>query len=257
MSVLPAGFGVLVTRPVEQAHTLCELIETAGGIAIRLPLLAIEPAQLGEHGPRRLLALDHTDWLIFISANAVRCAFALLGPHWRRPADLKIAAIGQATAAELSAIGLEVDLSPQPPFNSETLLAQPAWEDATGLRFLIVRGEGGRELLAETLRERGGSVDYAEVYRRVLPTLDVNDLMACWQEGKLKVVTLTSGEALDNLWQQLPENGRKRLLNTPMVVIGQRLGTQARALGATHVFEVEAKDTDLFNAVVRLAQHIN
>ncbi len=257
MSVLPAGFGVLVTRPVDQAQTLCKLIENAGGSAIRLPLLAIEPAQSEAFGPRRLLALEHTDWLIFISANAVRCAFALLGPHWQRPADLKIAAIGQATATELSARGLEVDLSPQPPFNSETLLAQPEWKDATGLRFLIVRGEGGRELLAETLRERGGSVDYAEVYQRVVPTLDVNGLMACWQEGRLKVVTLTSGEALDNLWQQLPDSGRKRLLQTPMVVIGQRMGTQARNLGATHVTEVEAKDADLFDAVVRMAQQIN
>lgn len=258
MAVLPLGFGVLVTRPVDQAETLCALIEGAGGKAIRLPLLAIESANVDDAGPRRLLNLGNADWLIFVSANAVRCSFTLLGSQWLniKPTP-KIAVIGLATAKALQALGVRVDLSPKQQFNSESLLAQPEWMNVKGLRFLIVRGEGGRELLADTLRERGGVVEYAEVYRRVAPSIDVNGLLASWRTGDIAVVTLTSGEALDNLWQQLPSGYRTVLQQTPLVVIGGRMAKQARDLGATQVYETEAGDADIFNAVVHIAQAIN
>jgi uroporphyrinogen-III synthase len=258
MPQLPPDFGVLVTRPVNQADTLCRLIEEAGGKAIRVPLLAIESATPTDPGPRRLLGSEPTDWLVFVSANAVRCAFAVLGRHWLEgAAPRKIAAIGQATAKELLASGVTVDLMPKQQFNSESLLAQPEWAHVKGLSFLIVRGVGGREMLAETLRARGGRVDYAEVYRRVAPTIDVAGLLASWRKGDFAVLTLTSGDALANLWRQTPASERGLLLDTPMVVIGKRLAQQAGALGARHVYEAEATDADIFDAVTRIAQDIN
>jgi len=258
MPKLPSGFGVLVTRPVQQADVLCKLIEDAGGKAIRLPLLEIQPVHAEDIGPSRLRQLGHADWLIFVSANAVRCAFELLGPQWLDTVSMpKIAAIGQATAKALLDKGVAVDLKPKEQFNSESLLAQLGLMDAKGLSFLIVRGEGGRELLADTLRQRGGKVEYAEVYRRVAPEIDVNGLLASWRRGDIAIVTLTSGEALANLWQRLPEGGRELLLHTPIVVIGRRMAKQLRELGAVHVFEAEATDADIFDAVVHTAQEIN
>jgi uroporphyrinogen-III synthase len=255
MSSLPSDFGVLVTRPVNQAETLCRLIEDAGGRAIRMPLLAIESATATDPGPLRLLGSDPTDWLVFVSANAVRCAFAVLGRHWLHTAKpRKIAAIGQATAKELLASGVTVDLMPKQQFNSESLLALPEWENVKGLSFLIVRGTGGREMLAETLRGRGGRVEYAEVYRRVAPSIDVAGLLASWRKGNISVLTLTSGDALANLWRQMPVSERELLLDTPMVVIGGRMARQASALGARHVYEAEATDADIFDAVTRIAQ---
>lgn len=255
--MLPSGFGVLVTRPVEQAEGLCRLIEAAGGRAIRLPLLDIEPVAAGEPGPAKLHCLGRTDWLIFVSANAVRCAFALLGPQWLHASPPKIAAIGQATANELLVRGVTVDLRPKEQSNSESLLAQAEWMDAVGLRFLIVRGRGGRELLAETLRERGGTVEYAEVYRRVASTFDAQPLLADWREGKIAVLTMTSGEALTNLSRQIPDSDRALLRETPMVVIGGRMARQARELGVSRVFEAEASDADIVDTVARIAQEIN
>jgi len=258
MAILPSGLGVLVTRPVEQAEVLCKLIEDAGGKAIRLPLLEIQPLQVEGIGLNRLRQLEHTDWLIFVSANAVRCAFELLGPQWLDTVSMpKIAAIGQATAKALLDKGVAVDLKPKEQFNSESLLAQLGLMDAKGLSFLIVRGEGGRELLADTLRQRGGKVEYAEVYRRVAPEIDVNELLASWRRGDIAIVTLTSGEALANLWQRMPEGDRELLLHTPIVVIGRRMAKQVRELGAVHVFEAEATDADIFDAVVHTAQEIN
>ena len=80
--VLPQGFGVLVTRPVEQAEALCGLIAQCGGTAIRLPLLEIVCAKPDDEGSRRLLQFADKDWLVFVSANAVRCAFELAGTKW-------------------------------------------------------------------------------------------------------------------------------------------------------------------------------
>ena len=258
MSVLPSGFGVLVTRPAEQAEALCKLVEDAGGKAIRLPLFVIESAQREDLGPQCLRNLDSTDWLVFVSANAVRCAFALLGPQWlNKGAKPKIAAIGQATAQALLDQGITVDLRPKAQFNSESLLAQPEWMQVRGLRFLIVRGEGGRELLAETLRQRGGAVEYAEVYRRVATKIDEDGLLAQWRLGDIAVLTVTSGEALAEFWRQMSDGGRGLILHTPMVVIGGRMAKQARELGVVQVFEAEARDADIFDAVSRIAQEIH
>ena len=258
MAILPSGLGVLVTRPVEQAEVLCKLIEDAGGKAIRLPLLEIQPVQVEDIGLSRLRQLEHTDWLIFVSANAVRCAFRLLGTQWLNGVSMpKIAAIGQATAKALLDKGVAVDLRPKEQFNSESLLAQPEWMQVQGLCFLIVRGEGGRELLAETLRQRGGTVEYAEVYRRVATKIDIDGLLAQWRLGDIAVLTLTSGEALAEFWRQMSDGGRELILHTPMVVIGGRMAKQARELGVVQVFEAEARDADIFDAVSRIAQEIH
>ena len=151
MADLPPGFGVLVTRPAGQAGTLQRLIEDSGGTAILAPLLDIEPVARDGEGPRRLGRKENPNWLVFVSANAVRCAFDLLGVQWLEGCQAKIAAIGLATARALAEKGVEVDLKPKQQFNSEALLAEAEWEQVSGLRFLIVRGVGGRELLAETL----------------------------------------------------------------------------------------------------------
>ncbi len=254
MTALPSGFAVLVTRPVRQAEPLCKLIEEFGGQAVRFPLLEIVPAEESDAGPRRLRCLENLDWLIFVSANAVRCAFELLGPQWLAHNAPKIAAIGQATAGELAARGVAVDLKPKQQFNSESLLAQPEWADVAGKKFLIVRGEGGRELLADALRQRGGGVEYAEVYRRLPPRADAEDLLSRWRAGGIAAVTVTSGEALDHLSELMKGNDREMLLRTPLVVIGERLARRARALGCVRVIATEASDRDIFGALLRIGQ---
>jgi uroporphyrinogen-III synthase len=251
---LPAGFGVLVTRPAEQAEPLCSLIEQAGGQAIQLPLLEIEAVNADSSGAQRLSDLAGVDWLIFISANAVRYAFTLRGPDWLKDCAAKIAAIGQATARVLADNGVTVDLKPKQQFNSETLLAEPKFADVKGRKFLIVRGIGGREKLAETLRERGGFVEYAEVYRRVASQPDMTAVLAAWHSGRIGAVTLTSGEALDNLLRLLAGGSESLLTHTPVVVIGERLAQRARAAGCVQVIAAEAGDTDIFNAVARVGR---
>ncbi|MDD1648838.1 MAG: fused uroporphyrinogen-III synthase HemD/membrane protein HemX [Methylococcaceae bacterium] len=226
------GFTVLVTRPAGQAGGLCELITEAGGEAIQAPLLSIEPIE----DPSAALALLNPsiawDWLIFVSANAVRFAAALGGWTWRDAGNSRIAAVGEATAAALAAAGFQVDLVPDPPFDSESLLADPRLAGVQGQRLLIVRGEGGREHLADVLRERGAEVGYAEVYRRVpVPAAQFLPVLAGWPEIRHDAVVITSGEALHRLTELLRESGLDSLPRPPLVVPGERLASIAREQG--------------------------
>lgn len=252
---LPADFGVAVTRPREQAETLCRMIEDAGGRAIRLPLLAIEALEPECAGAARLRRLDDVDWLVFISANAVRFGLEHLPPNvlegTKHP---HIAAIGEATRGALELRGLAVDLAPKAQFNSEALLAQPEWSDMRGQRVLIVRGEGGRELLAETLRARGAEVEYAEVYRRIWPPLDVAYFLSLAQSAALGALVVTSGEALEHLAGQLGTAALERIARIPVIVVSERLAQAARDLGFQNpVVASAASDRAIFDTAAGIA----
>ena len=247
------GVGVLVTRPEGQADGLCQLIEEAGGRAIRWPLIEIAPVEDAAEGPLQLTRLDGWDWLIFVSVNAVRFGLDHVERGGEQPVWPKVAAIGQATAAELERRGVTVDLTPKQQFNSEALLVMPELADVAGQRFLIVRGEGGRELLADTLAARGAQVAYAEVYRRVVPQADPGHLLECWRAGEIDVVTVTSGEVLDNLVQLLSDSNADLLKNTPLVAIGERVAQRARWLGCESVMTAEPGDEAIVASVIALS----
>lgn len=241
------GLGVLVTRPARQAESLCELIEAHGGLALRFPVLEIQPG--GTDADRRRLAnANHYHRLIFVSANAVEQA----APHL--PENLKptVAAVGAATARALRDIGIRDVLIPEGRADTEGLLALSAMQRVEGRRVLIVRGEGGRAMLGDTLSERGAEVDYAEIYRRAVPGAGQTSLPADW-ENVLGAVTVTSGEALDNLCRRLGYG--RRLLETPLIVVSERTAHHAHQAGfrSVHV-SAGASDEALLVALCALAQ---
>jgi len=218
-----SGVRILVTRPAAQADTLCRMIESEGGVAVRLPLLAIEPV-MQPATARQRLAGGHDGW-IFTSANAVRHALPLLPPAWPR----QVAAIGPATATALAAAGREIAATPVAAASSEALLELPELQQVEGRRLLIVTGEGGRHLLEETLAARGAAIERAEVYRRVSLPYPPDDVAAALR--KSDVVTVTSGTVLEHLVRLTPEGSRASLLKKPLVAPSERVVEQARALG--------------------------
>jgi uroporphyrinogen-III synthase len=195
---------------------------------------------------------DYWDWLIFVSANAVR--FALPLGRWGAgvSARTRIAAVGEATAAALAKAGIRVDLIPKPQFNSESLLADPAMADVAGRRILIVRGVGGREHLAAVLRQRGAETAYAELYRRVPPVADAGPAIELWRRGGIDAAVVTSGEALAHLMELLGPAGAEFACRTPLAVISERLAGSARERGWRRVAVAEqAGDAGLLEALIR------
>ncbi len=232
MSCDLAGLSVLVTRPREQADALCEAIEAARGRPVRLPAIEIEPPGDPERAAAVLAGADRVDLLIFVSANAARRAFDLLPEIL--PETVRIAAVGRATARALDELGLPPDLVPAERYDSEGLLALPELQRMAGRRVIIVRGEGGRETLRETLEARGARVDYAEVYRRRCARRDTTNLERNWS-ALAEVVVVTSVEVLDCLWGMLGNTGRRQLCDTPLVVLSRRIADHARQLGCRRV----------------------
>ncbi len=227
--------GVVVTRPVAQAAGLVEALRTAGLEPIPFPAMEILPPRDWEAADRALHRLAHFDRVLFISANAVAGAFGRLA-HLQIPfpAGLPTAAIGRATARALARHGLTGVLTPEGGHDSEALLRHPLFEPPLeGQEILIIRGEGGKELLARTLTGRGARITYAEVYRRERPTTDPTPLLERWERGEVQVVTATSGEILRNLATLLGERGRPLLRRTPLVVISPSMVQLARRMGVT------------------------
>jgi uroporphyrinogen-III synthase len=217
------GVSVLVTRPAAQSDELCKRIVAMGGEAISFPVIAIEPIA-------DIAAQPAHDWLIFISANAVRHGMQ----HVARDANTRIAAIGKATAEALAAQKIQIDAKPERGVDSESLLTHPALADVSGKRVLIVKGAGGRDALREGLSQRGAQVTELEAYRRVLHHHDASAIAALeqrWRDGGIDILTLTSVETLDNLEALLTDPGRVLLHSTPFVALSERIATAARSKG--------------------------
>ena len=215
------GRGVLVTRPAGVATKLVERIEQAGGRPIVFPAIEI----LALPRPDAFDRLGDFALAIFASPTAVERALAAVG---RWPPALPVAAVGEGTRRALERAGVPHVLAPAKGADSESLLATPGLERYSGKRVLIVRGAGGRELLARSLAERGCKVELAECYRRVRPAADVGPLLAEWQAGKVHAVTVFSSEALDNLAALV---GEARLGSTPLFVSHPRIAERAARRG--------------------------
>lgn len=237
------GTTIVVTRPARQAGPLCRLIEAQGGKAIRFPALEITASGQPQPQVQRLAQFDIA---IFISANAVEFA----APHLPSPLPPRplLAAVGKRTAAVLQTLSGRPIVTPAEGADSEALLALPELQHVQGRKILIVRGAGGRELLAEALSARGASVEYAEVYRRLRPG---GDLTALQNEGRIDLMTATSNESLQNLYDMATEPQRRWLLTLPLVVISQRGAELAQRLGFRHpaIVAPEASDAGLLQAM--------
>ncbi|MDH3619823.1 MAG: uroporphyrinogen-III synthase [Gammaproteobacteria bacterium] len=216
------GVGVLVTRPRTQAIELVDAIESQGGNAYCFPVIDI--AALDELEVRaREESLESPDIVIFVSRNAVEYGIKHTGGG-------KIAAIGPATARAISAAGRIVDIRSEQGYDSEHLLAEASLQDVSGKRVRIIRGSRGRELLAETLKKRGASVDYLSVYERRLPVVGADtlaDLESRWRQGLINVVTLMSVQSLENLAKLLPAWCAAQLESTPLVTPAGRVLKEA------------------------------
>lgn len=226
------GLSVVVTRPASQAAGFQHLLGQAGATAVLFPVIAIVPPENQAVAKAVLAGLDAYDTAIFISANAVRFGLELLDETLQQCLRrLVIGAVGKQTAEALQQCGYPVQWVPGGAFTSEAFLALPETQQLAGRRILIFRGEGGRELLAESLQRRGASVDYVEVYRRVRPKIDANCLKQRHKQQQLDIIAITSSEGLLNLLAML--DNPDWIKTVPLLVGSQRIGETARQTGFT------------------------
>lgn len=242
-----AGKTIVVTRPRAQAGPLAAAIAAQGGQPLIFPLLEISPAADTQPLADAVARLADYSLAVFISPNAVDHALPAILARGGWPAGLLPAAVGQGTVKALAAHGISGCVAPSERFDSEALLALPelAAERVAGRRIAIFRGDGGRELLADTLRARGAEVDCVSCYRRSGPADGVASLLDAWRAGRLDALTVSSSEGLRYLVDLLDAEGRAWLQKTPVFVPHARIADNARALGLSNIILTEAADAGI------------
>jgi uroporphyrinogen III methyltransferase/synthase len=164
------GQRVVVTRAREQAGAIGGLLRALGAEVIELPTIEIQPARDYSALDGALANLNEYDWLIFTSANGVRCFFERLDLSAADVRSIRgrICAIGPATREWIERSHLKVDVTATE-YVAEGLLEALRQYNLAGARILIARAAEARDVLPRELTRRGARVDVVEAYRTVAP----------------------------------------------------------------------------------------
>ena len=240
------GLKIVVTRPRDQAAQLARRIEQAGGKPFLFPLLDIDPVPVAGALHEQIARLAQFDLAIFISPNSVQFGMAAIRETGSLPPSLRIATIGQGSAKALRELGVTNIIAPTERYDSEGLLALLELQNVAGWRVMIFRGDGGRELLGDTLKARGAAVEYAICYQRSKSQQDVQLLL----DAKPDAITVTSSEALGYLCQMLDRNAQAAMRGTPLFLPNARIANLALQQGWQQVQLTGAGDDGLLSALM-------
>jgi uroporphyrinogen III methyltransferase / synthase len=230
----------VLTRPGGVVEPLRVVLEQRGVESIVQPVINIVSISVED---RELITLYPDDICIFISVNAVEHGLANLAPQLRK-LGCPILAVGRATASAISAAGFDVSVPSQA--DSEGLLDLDILHGVRGKQIVLIKGEGGRGLLAEALRERGADVVSYVCYRRDPTEIDAGQF--CWQlcERDHLVFQASSGEIVEQLTDLLGRGGQPNLLDSPVIVPSKRVAKIASSLGWSRVVTATGAGDDSF-----------
>lgn len=219
------NLAVLNTRGGEAGERLGQGLANAGFQVFNVPVLSIEgvdyPSPADNFCP---------DAVIFISANAVVFGVNLLSTL----SQTKLFAIGKSTQTALADQGLQAAVA-NAGQDSEALLAHDFFQQVEGKIIAIVKGRGGRDYLADQLKQRGATVETFDVYQRTFPSNPDYKALAAWAAQPNKAALVYSGESLKNLQQLFENSNEVAYLTWPIVTIHPRITGIASQLGFTQV----------------------
>lgn len=262
---------LIVTRPIAQAVPAVQELRALGVDAHALPLIGIEAlpgaGDAASESPegdvaselRRCWAtLAERRLVMFVSANAVAHFFAAAGGSAWPPQTLA-GSTGPGTTAALMAAGVPASCLREPGPEAGRLDSEALWQrlrdlDWFGASVLIVRGEGGRDWLAETLRNAGALVEHVAAYRRTLPRLSDEQatlLAAAEADPARHVWHFSSSEAVHNLPRLAPGGGWR---TSHAMATHPRIGEAARSVGFTQVQVLAPGVQSLLQAWLALQQ---
>jgi uroporphyrinogen-III synthase len=247
-----AGRRVLVTRALHQAGKLSDGLRALGAEAVEVPVLEICPPV--SFGPldAAIRQFNQYDWVIFTSANTVHSLVervAASGVVLGSMAGLKVAAVGESTAAAARDEGFQVTFVPVK-YVAEGLIE--GWPgELSGQRILLARAAIARDVLPDALREAGARVDVVDAYRNVLPEAAPELVKRAMSEG-LDAATFTSSSSVTHLAEAAQLAGIAwPFSGVPAVSIGPITSQTLRELGWEPA--VEANPSDIPGLVVAVA----
>ena len=228
------GVRVLVTRPEPAAGRLADALAGEGAEVFRVPALAIAPVEDTGSAERLRERLADVSVVVFTSVNAVDGFFNLMSGVAPDRLPEEVLAVGRATAEALRLHAVAGVRTPSVRSDSEGLLACPqlAARRVAGRLVAVVKGEGGRDLLARELGSRGAEVLEANVYRRRAPERIAEMLDEV--RGSIDVVTATSAETLENLLDAAPWTA-SWLARRTVVTVSERVAEVGRARNLSRI----------------------
>lgn len=237
---------ILVTRPSPAGDQLVSRLRALGQVAWSFPLIEFTPGRELPLLAGHLAALRADDMLFALSQHAVTFAHTRLQQEGQRWPDAPCYfAIGRTTALALHTESGKHVRYPLDRETSEVLLQLPELQTVVGKLILILRGNGGRELLGDTLRERGAEVTFCECYQRCNKYYDGAEEAMRWQSRGVTTLVVTSGEMLQHLWSLIPQWYRENwLLRCRLLVVSERLANLARELGWQDIRIADNADND-------------
>jgi uroporphyrinogen-III synthase len=236
---------VLLTRPEGRNQQMVDALNQLGIGYHLCPLLEITPSNT----PPKT-SFFSADKLVFISANAVQFAARYLDNIF--PQDCDYFAVGEATQIALAEYKISSQCAPKSQQDSEGLLSLSPLQNVEWQKITIVRGEGGRETLAQTLSERGAKVDYWQVYQRSMPALEPKSVCQQWQDLAIDTLVITSGEALANLMELVPKELFAWLRSCHMIVPSHRVQLLAISQGFHRVSNANGASTQAILSALAL-----
>ena len=234
------GKTIVVTRARAQASALTKRLEAEGARVLEVPAIKIVPPSDFAPLDKAIEGINTYQWLIFTSINGVISFFDRLfkaGKDARCLANLKIAAIGSETAAELNRHGLTADIIPSA-YKAEELAAALAGQVHAGDKILLARAKVAREILPEKLSELGAAVDVVTAYETVIDCANRDELVTALREGTVDLVTFTSSSTVTNLLNALGEDA-PLLNNVKAAVIGPITAATCEAKGLKPVITAD------------------
>ena len=243
---------LLLTRPAEECAALASLLAEVGVFSSSLPLLEIEPLPTCAEHLSIIRGLDRYSAVIVVSKPAARLGLTLIAQEWPQLPGLPWFCVGAGTAQILLDYGFDVSW-PQSGDDSEALLQLPRLQQAVALpgsRVLIMRGEDGRELLAERLCGLGADVDYLPLYQRNLPYYSPSTLPRRVAAERLNAVVVSSGQGLEHL-RQLAGDTWPELARLTLFVPSLRVAELAREAGARTVVNCRGASAAALLAALR------
>ncbi len=253
-----AGKTVVITRAQAQADEFVSELEGYGAEVVVCPTIEIKPlsnyARLDE-------AIEHLygyDWLIFTSVNGVDHFFERLRQQQRDANDLdemKVCAIGDATAESLHSLHVHVDVVPSE-FKAEGVYAAlvsfvGGEESLSGLNILIPRASVARDFLPKALEQAGARVDVVPAYLTSLPDDLDKGHVAAMLSGSADCIAFTSSSTVKNLAKLFDTQDLSGpLKNITVACIGDVTATTAKEYGLTvHIQPTEFTIPSLARAI--------
>jgi uroporphyrinogen III methyltransferase / synthase len=201
------GWRVLVPRTKEQAGALADRLRAFGAVSEEVPTIAVEPPRTPQQMERAIkgLVTGRYEWIALTSRNAVKAVrerFEEYGLDARAFAGIKVAAVGEQTAADLLAWGIKPDLVPSGEQSAAGLLEDwppydPVFDPID--RVFLPRADIATENLVAGLVERGWEVDDVTAYRTVRAAPPAAPIREAIKSGGYDAVVFTSSSTVRNL----------------------------------------------------------